>query len=118
MSNRNQYVESCKEVIDRVLVPGQTLIQYVRTKKGQLKGVVVAFRNPRSNEVNIGWSLCNTKAERFEKMIGLNKAITRSIPLTYWSSMTGTSDTWIIPNTVKDVYNRVGERAMKFFKVN
>ena len=118
MSNRNEYVEACKEVVERVLVPGQTLVQYVRSKKGQARGVVVAFRNPRSGEVSIGWSLCNTKAEKFDKTIGLNKAIARSTPLTYWTSMTGTSETENVPHTVQNVYNRVGERARKFFKVN
>ena len=112
MSNREQYVESCKEVIERVLVPGQTLIQYVRTKKGMLRGVVVAFRNPRSNEINIGWSLCNIKEERFDKTIGLNKAVTRSVQLISWVYDSE------LPHTVRDVYDMVRERARKFFKVD
>jgi len=52
------------------------LIQYCRNKRRQKYGVVVAVES--DGIVKIGWSLCNTRLDIFDKKEGVQLAIDRA----------------------------------------
>jgi hypothetical protein len=49
------------------------IFEYVRNKKRQRIGVVVAL-----DKTSIGWSACNIKKDRFDKELGLKIAMGRA----------------------------------------
>lgn len=91
------------------------LVQYVRNKRRQIMGVVLArlvLVGPAGKEiVALGWSKC-CKKDRFDKDFGLviarNRAECRAIE-------DRVSDT-DIPQSLKNVYEKVLARAIKYFK--
>lgn len=76
---RNSYVNKCKDFVSHFTANNSTLIHYVRNKKGQKIGVLVAVRTDHFDFPVVGWSQCNIKRERFNKYIGLVKAIQRAL---------------------------------------
>ncbi len=76
---RNSYVNKCKDFVSHFTANNSTLIHYVRNKKGQKIGVIVAARTELYDYPVVGWSLCNIKKERFNKYIGLQKALSRAV---------------------------------------
>lgn len=89
----------------------QTLIkEYIRIEDTkQPRGVVVAIRV--GDEIFYGYSLLNTKMDRFSKTLGLQIATNRAL-----------SDSYGLPNTpereeiVLEAFKRIEARALKYFK--
>lgn len=88
----------------------QILKEYIRNKDTkQPRGIAIAVR--RNDEVTYGFSLLNTKMDRFDKTIGYNIAYNRAI-----------SDSYDLPNTpereemVLSSFERLEKRALKYFK--
>jgi hypothetical protein len=86
------------------------LKEYIRnTETKQPRGVAIAIRH--NDEVLYGFSLLNTKMDRFNKTVGLNIAVNRAL-----------SDSYELPNTpereamVLGAFNRLEQRALKYFK--
>lgn len=85
-----------------------TLINYIRNKKGEPRGVVVAVKN--EGEVLYGYSLCNP-VDKWNKQRGVKIAIARAL-----------SDGYNLPeasNSAKMVIERfehLSDRALKYFK--
>jgi hypothetical protein len=107
MKSREDYLKVCRESNQELLQNGRSLVQYVRTKHGKPRGVVVAFRDITSGVIRIGWSLCN-KRDKFDKDIGKYQASQRA------SYMYGTQYE-VIPHTIAPVYETVRQRAELFF---
>jgi len=85
-----------------------TLIRYIRNKKGQPRGVVVALRD--KNEVCYGYSICNP-IDPWNKHKGLKIAIARALAREYELPKA--------ENTVKQImegYVNISNRALKYFK--
>ena len=110
--DRVEYVEGCKEKVAEVLKPGQNIVKYIRKNNGTMTGVMVAYRGT-NNQVHIGWSMCNTKVDKFSRHIGLLKAITRSVNV-----HTEFGQEWLhaIPNSLLKPMIEFSKRAEKFFK--
>lgn len=53
------------------------LVQYIRKRNGQKKGVLVSLKQS-DTDVVIGWSLCNTRVDNFDQNLGLHIACERS----------------------------------------
>jgi hypothetical protein len=84
------------------------LIQYVRNKKNQRVGVVVAVKNSNpENPFTLGWSMCRVKLDKFNKSRGIFIARERA-------SKTGTLKQ--MPRLVKPVFDKMIERGYKYFK--
>lgn len=84
------------------------LIEYVRNRKGQLVGVVVAQKiKPDSPFYGIGWSKCHVGMDTFNKDMGLTIARVRSQEIAWEPN---------IPSDIKVVYDRMKNRAQKYFK--
>jgi hypothetical protein len=89
-----------------------TLIEYVRVKRGsrngQLRGVVVAV------DKGIGWSYVNLKAgDTFDKVRGLDIALARcDLALVRPLAMAKKK----VPHEVAPVLDRMKIRAAKYFK--
>lgn len=82
------------------------LMQFVRDRKGNPRGVVVATVNDQ-NEVTLGWSYTNIKAgDRFNKKRGIDIALGRV--------KTGTDAQ--VPHNVQKVSDRMYRRALIYFK--
>lgn len=85
-----------------------TLINYIRNKKGEPRGVVVAVKN--EGEVLYGYSLCNP-SDKWDKKQGVKIAISRAM-----------SDEYDLPkasNTNKIIIEKIehlSNRALKYFK--
>jgi hypothetical protein len=78
---------------------------------------IVSFtRHPRSNQLNgcivaagknqVGWSLCHLSLDKFDKerayQIALNRAVTGSVVP--------------VPHSQREAYNKVVERATRYFR--
>lgn len=89
----------------------QTLLkEYIRNSTTkQPRGVAVAIR--KDDEVFYGFSLLNTKMDRFNRTVGLNIAVNRAL-----------SDSYKLPDTpdreamVLASFERLEKRALKYFK--
>jgi hypothetical protein len=89
----------------------QTLLkEYIRnTETKQPRGVAIAIRH--NDEILYGFSLLNTKMDKFNKTVGFNIAVNRAM-----------SDGYELPNTpereamVLTAFNRLEKRALKYFK--
>ena len=90
MRTHTEYIESCKKLFHEVLnnSKNRVLIRYTRNKKNQKTGVIVAFRDPKNNQVYIGISKCHlSSGDKFNKYIGIGKAIESSIPAVHSDSL-------------------------------
>ena len=85
-----------------------TLIRYIRNKKGQPRGVIVALRD--NNEVCYGYSICNP-IDPWNKHKGLKIAVARALAREY--------ELHKAENTTKHIlegYTNLSKRAVNYFK--
>ena len=80
------------------------LYQYVR-KNGKRIGIVVAIELDTDN-VRIGWSLCNVKLDKFDRYRGLQIAVGRAI-------YNSTTD---IPQSVYPTLTHFAQKAKRYYK--
>lgn len=83
--------------------------QYVRNRKGQPIGVVVA-----TDSAQVGWSLCKTKVgDVFNKQMGLQIAVGRAKT----NPIKSQQDLSKVPATLrKTAYNFLTDRSVRYFK--
>jgi hypothetical protein len=85
------------------------LVQYVReprgSRRGQLRGVVVAIPNEKTKWL-VGWSYCRTTLDSFDREMGLKIALGRCYSPTKAA----------MPNDVKPVYKHMVKRAEKYYQ--
>jgi len=84
-----------------------SLVQFVRDRNGQPRGIVVA--TVIDNKICLGWSYTNTKAgDRFNKEKAFKIAFGRA------------ENRWgvhvIMPHRVTKVYEKMMSRAIRYFK--
>lgn len=77
---RQEYIQKCKEENKKLMDNGPVLIKYIRDKNRSPVGVVVGFDVIENGKerLAIGYSKVNSSLERFNKHIGINKAISRA----------------------------------------
>ena len=86
----------------------KSLMQFVRDRKGNPRGVVVAAIV--DNEVRYGWSYTNTKlGDRFDKRRGL--------VIAHGRIDNGWGDKTQVPHNVLKSLNHISNRAAKYYKV-
>ena len=86
----------------------KSLMQFVRDRNGNPRGVVVAA--VINNEVRYGWSYTNTKlGDRFNKQRGL--------AIAHGRIDNGWGDRTQVPHNVLKSLNHISNRAAKYFKV-
>jgi len=84
-----------------------TLTQFVRDRDGQPRGLVVA--TVIDGSVRIGWSYTHTKAgDRFDKK--------KAHQIAFGRAENGWGDTVTSPHRVKNTYELMALRALKYFK--
>jgi hypothetical protein len=82
------------------------LVEYVRDRKRNPIGAVIGVRNHK--DVSVGWSLTNRKAgDRFDKDMAIKIALGRAVE--------GTNKA--LPHTVAPIFNKMVERAKRYFQV-
>ena len=84
------------------------LIEYIKNRKGNRIGVVVASVGPHEgqDQIVIGWSLCKVSKDKFDQ--------DRALTIARGRAKTGTSAN--IPQTVMPYFNHMLERSAKYFK--
>lgn len=108
-SFKQTYTEQCQGEVAAFLDfhRGNVIYYFIRNKKNQKRGVLLAARLEESGEVMTGWSLCH-KGDKFQKEIGLKKAIDRA--------ENGTSPNVVVPQIVRNTYlNRFADQIDAFF---
>ena len=86
------------------------LVEYIRDEKTKMpRGIIVAIRE--NDEVRYGYSLQNTKLDKFDKNIGLNIAINRAKSPSYDLPNTKEREDMVIEGMI-----RISNRALKYFK--
>jgi hypothetical protein len=86
----------------------QTLIRYIRNRRGEPRGVAVVLRD--EDEICYGYSLCNP-VDRWDKQKGLKIAVSRALSKNY--------DLPEAENTLKeleDCFRHLSNRAINYFK--
>lgn len=84
-----------------------SLVQFVRDRKGQPRGMVVA--TVIDNTIRFGWSYTNTKAgDRFNK--------TRAFQIAHGRAETGQGNKVVTPHSVYKVMNQLAVRAERYYK--
>lgn len=90
----------------------QTLIkEYIRDKKNNPYGVAVAVKDPDTNQIFYGFSICN-KADKYDKDRGLNIAVNRALCKDGYSLPES-------PATIRTIMQRflsLQDRAIRYFK--
>ena len=85
------------------------IIQYVRNKKNERIGVVVAVKNDKPlQRFSIGWSKCHNTKDKFNKNVGLRIARTRAVHGNPMDKMP--------PQIIVPVYNKMCERGARYFQ--
>lgn len=88
----------------------QTMIRrYVRDKRRNPVGVLIAYKT-QDGEVVYGWSKCNTKEDRFNKVHGVAIAFNRAVG-------GGFAADGKRPRAVEKLWDKFVARATKYFKV-
>ena len=82
-------------------------------KTGNRIGVLVAAKPDGSDHPLMGWSLCNVKRDKFNKYIGICKALDR---LQHGNPMID-DGTFFIPTTIEYELERFSERVERYFKI-
>lgn len=109
---RCAYVEKCRRENETELNQ-KYLLKYERNNKGERVGVVLAYKDAEGI-VKIGWSRCHTKLEPFNKYIGVNKAVKRSVPV---DSYTFIHERAMAPRQVAKMLEDMEARAKNYFRV-
>lgn len=89
-------------------IPQYTLITYLRDKKRNPIGVLVAVKTSNNGEFNIGYAMCR-KGDRFCKKMGLKIALGRCehFDAPYLETM---------PYNLKKMMPRFMQRCAKYYK--
>ena len=88
--------------------PNNTIFQYVRNRRRQKVGVVVATKRS-DNTVGFGFSLCATnRGDKFDATTALNIALGRADNFPYFKSE--------VPQSVMNDWAVIYDRAVRYFK--
>lgn len=116
--NLDSYKLKCSCTIDHYIKNQKMIWEYVRDRKNRKVGVVIAYRTGEGN-IMLGWSLCDKK-DRFDRIIGLNKAIIRAKYLDLFQKVGNRiwshNMTDNVPHSVTDTFISVSERAKRYYK--
>lgn len=95
--------------MEDVVIPKHTVIQYVRDKNGNPRGVLVAVKT--SKGFSCGYSLCNKK-DRFSKNMALKIAIGRAELVMAPHEIRN-----MVPHEIRKMVPTFTERCKRYYKV-
>jgi hypothetical protein len=88
--------------------PNNTIYQYVRNRRRERVGVVVATKRA-DNTVGFGYSLCATnRGDKFDSTMALNIALGRAENFPYFEGE--------VPHSVMNDWTIIYDRAVRYFK--
>ena len=105
MDSKKEFIGRCREANRSFLRRHKCLIEYQRNSKNQKVGVVIAFGE--GSGFRIGYSKCNVTLEKFDKQIGLAKAIQNAY--TTWHENEP-------PNSMRRLIKKMLARSNLYFK--
>lgn len=115
--NLTEYIKSCSNVVDTYTKNCKLIYSYVRDRKNRKVGVVIAFTNYKT--VYVGWSKCNIKLDKFNKYIGLEKAINSAEPADHIQRVNGKMFGRYmkkVPYSVVPFLSKMIERSKRYYK--
>ena len=88
--------------------PNNTIFQYVRNRRREKVGVVVAVKR-NDNTVGFGFSLCaRNKGDEFNRQTALDIALGRAENFPHFKGE--------IPQSVENDWSEIYDRAVRYFK--
>ena len=88
--------------------PNNTIFQYVRNRRREKVGVVVATKR-EDNTVGLGFSLCATnRGDKFNPVTALQIAVGRAETFPYFKAE--------VPHSVMEDWRIIYDRACRYFK--
>jgi hypothetical protein len=88
--------------------PNNTIFQYVRNRRREKVGVVVATRRS-DNTIGLGFSLCATnRGDKFNPATALEIAVGRAENFPHFKA--------VLPQSVKADWDMIYDRACRYFK--
>jgi hypothetical protein len=112
-ANRLAYIETCKNNVAHLLENNKVLIHYTRDFRGNRTGVLVAAVLPNETVPSYGWSVCHPKKDRFNKYIGICKAVERMT----LGSPAAEDGSLLLPNTILEALPEFENRVARYFKM-
>jgi hypothetical protein len=116
------FARRCKSYIHDQLKNKNILISYLRNANGQPYGAVVALREQDGEPLKIGYSLCHSTKDHFNKFVGAYIAAQRAkthgiytgekFPANASGACTSLSQ---VRGDVGAAYGRIVERAQKYW---
>lgn len=86
---------------------GNIIHEYIYDKRRQLKGIWVASPSKKTPDlVGIGWALCNTKLDKFNKNMGYEIALGRASKLSVA----------LLPSSLEEGYKFFFHRCKRYYK--
>lgn len=76
---REAYIERCETEVKRFLKTHKNMFRWIKDEHGQKTGVVIfaVIAGKEGEYLSYGYSLCNMAKDKFNRWIGLAKAISR-----------------------------------------
>ncbi len=122
--SREEYIELCQQNFAKFCKDhdNHVLVSYVRADiNKQPIGAVISFRDPKTKEIQFGWSLCHIGKDKYNKYIGLWQAIQRATKLEDIIDRGGCPVTqevsWpLFDHKIQPFLEPLATRAKKYFK--
>lgn len=102
------FIRMAEEFVNKNKQEKNMLIEYIKNRKGERVGTLVGVCEEYEDVVRVGWSYCNTRADKFDKTTGVEIALNRAEP----QSLDGAE----IPVLIKDRLPGFEERCMQYFQ--
>ena len=110
---RAEYIETCRAAVTHALENNKMLIHYVRDFNYNRVGVLVASLLDNEAVPSYGWAMCHPKKDRFNKYIGISKAMERMV----LGCPTDEAGNLILPPLVMDTMPEFEKRVARYFKL-
>ena len=109
-NNRRRYLDEANTQVKNFMTNNKTLVYYPKDNKRNKLGVIIAYTF--GDTLYMGWSKVNRKGDKFNKAVGLVKAIDRSQPVNP-KNFRYVDD---LPWSFEYDYVEMFDRAVRYFK--
>lgn len=112
------FARRCKNYVHDQLKSKNILISYLRDPSGQPYGAVVALREQDGAPLKIGYSLCHSRKDHFNKFVGAYIAAQRAKTYGIYLGERPSpiiDELYQVRGDVGEAYGRIMERAQKYW---
>lgn len=107
--SREEYAKICvQQNRDFLKSVSKSSVQIIKNKHGLNSGVIISFVDALGNS-KVGYSQCNLKAEKFDRAIGINKALKRALEVTEISELVALKSPVIPHSLIRPISEKLKE---------